>query len=238
MASRDQAVLTLGRLRRALAEAGDPVRAPRMQSYMRSSMPFHGVPMPDVRRISRGVFRLVELPDAETWRCLVLGIWRGARFREERYAALELTGDRRARPFQTPAAMPMYDELIVTGAWWDYVDAIAAHRVGRILSGHPSELRPLMLEWARDQDLWRRRSAIICQLGRGRDTDTRLLEACMAPSLGSREFFLRKAIGWALREYSKTDPTWVAAYVRAHEAELSPLSRREALRRLPAGVYE
>ena len=92
-----------------------------------------------------------------------------------------------------------------------------------------------MLGWAGDADMWKRRSAILCQLGAKADTDLALLEAAIAPSLGSKEFFLRKAIGWALRQYARTDPVWVARYVAAHEGELSPLSKREALKHIAAG---
>jgi 3-methyladenine DNA glycosylase AlkD len=220
------------RLRAALGEAADPGRAPAMQRYMKSTMPFLGCPSPVVRRVSQDVFRDVALPDEATWTSYVLELWRAARYREERYAAIRLTGDRRARPFQTPDAVPLYEELIVNGAWWDYVDELAARRVGPILRAFPRELAPLLRAWATGDDLWKRRSAIISQLGAKGRTDTRLLADCIAPSLGSREFFLRKGIGWALREYSKTDPAWVRGYVRDHEAELSPLSKREALRRL------
>jgi len=89
----------------------------------------------------------------------------------------------------------MYEELIVTGAWWDYVDAIAGQRLLAILRAEPEAMTRAMLEWAVDDDMWKRRSAILCQLNAKADTDLALLEAAIAPSLGSKEFFLRKAIG-------------------------------------------
>jgi DNA alkylation repair enzyme len=106
--------------------------------------------MPVLREVCRDVFADVDLPDAAAWHSLVLSIWREAAYREERYAAIELTGDRRASSFQTPDAVPMYEELIVTGAWWDYVDPIASRRLGPILRRNQDELRRLMLTWARD----------------------------------------------------------------------------------------
>ena len=160
----------------------------------------------------------------------MLALWRGAAFREERYAAINLSGLRRAAPFQTLDALPMYEEMIVTGAWWDYVDAIASHRVGPLLRRFPDEMKPLMRAWSRSDDLWKRRTSIICQLRFKSETDLGLLYACIEPSLSSREFFLRKAIGWALRQYAWTDPEEVRRYVAAHERELSPLSKREALK--------
>jgi 3-methyladenine DNA glycosylase AlkD len=162
----------------------------------------------------------------------VLAIWRGATFREERYGAIELSGIRAARPFQTMAALGMYEEMIVTGAWWDIVDAIAGQRLIALLRAEPAAMKRAMLDWAVCDNMWKRRSAILCQLNARSETDLALLEACIAPSMASKEFFLRKAIGWALRQHARTDPAWVAAYVKRHEARLSGLSKREALKHI------
>lgn len=203
-----------------------------MQAYMKSAMPFHGVQTPLLRQVCRKSFVEVSFASATLWRKQVLDLWRYARFREERYAALYLSGDERARTFQTPAAMKMYQELIVTGAWWDYVDDIASHRIGPILRDHPTLMRRMMLGWSECGDLWKRRCSILCQLGFKERTDLELLYACIEPSLESREFFLQKAIGWALRQYAWTDPSEVKRYVRLNQARLSALSRREALKNL------
>jgi len=120
----------------------------------------------------------------------------------------------------------------VTGAWWDFVDELATRRVGPILRSHAQEVGPIVLAWSRHDDLWLRRTSIICQIGSKGRTDRELLYACIEPSLGERDFFLRKAIGWALREHAKTDPGAVARYVDARAEDLSPLSRREALKHL------
>ncbi len=220
----------LGRLRSALRAVADPSKAPAMQAYMKSSMPYHGVPTPALRHVCREVFAVVDLPSATAWRREVLGLWRGARYREERYGAIALSGERRAREFQTPAVLPLYEEMIVTGAWWDYVDEIAQHRVGLLLRHFPEPMRRTMLRWSRDDHLWKRRTAILCQNAFKADTDRALLYACIEPSIGSREFFLRKAIGWALRQYAWTDPREVARYVEKNARRLSPLSVREALK--------
>jgi 3-methyladenine DNA glycosylase AlkD len=222
---------TLARdLRAALAAVAEPERAGPMQAYAKSSMPFLGVTTPVRRKVCREVFAALDLPTALAWRRTVLGLWRGARYREERYAAIDLTEARRFDRFQDLAALPMYEEMIVTGAWWDYVDAIAGHRLGTLLRCFPREMRKEMLAWSRSHDLWKRRSAILCQLTFKEDTDLGLLYATIAPALGSKEFFLRKAIGWALRQYAWTDPNEIRRYVREHEKELSPLSKREALK--------
>lgn len=163
---------------------------------------------------------------------------REARFREERYAALYLTGDKRARPFQTLSALKLYEELVVTGAWWDYVDNIASHRVGPILSQYPAPMRAKMLSWSKSKNLWKRRTAILCQLGFKAETDLELLYACIEPSLGSREFFLQKAIGWALRQYAWTDGAEIIKYVRLNRTRLSALSFREALKNLDRAEFD
>jgi 3-methyladenine DNA glycosylase AlkD len=224
--------MLLAKLRSALRRAGDSGRAPAMQMYMKSAMPYHGVPTPLLRQVCKATFADLRFAAARDWQSQVLNLWRAARFREERYAALYLTGDKRARPFQTLSAMKMYEEMIVTGAWWDYVDEIASRRVGPILKDYPGPMRRKMLSWSKSSNLWKRRTAIICQLGYKAETDLELLYACIEPSLGSREFFLQKAIGWALRQYAWTDGAEIKRYVRLNRARLSALSCREALRNI------
>lgn len=220
----------LARLRSALAAAGDPERAEGARAYMKSAMPYHGVAATPQRAIFREVFSRFHYGSPVEWRDAVLYLWRNAEYREERYAALWLAGDRRAAAFQDMDALPMYEEMIVTGAWWDYVDDIATHRLPVLLQRNPAEMKRAMRAWSRDDEMWKRRTSILCQNPLKRGTDLDLLRECIAPSLGSREFFLRKAIGWALRQYARTDAAWVERYVRQHAAELSPLSKREALK--------
>jgi 3-methyladenine DNA glycosylase AlkD len=203
-----------------------------MQAYMKSAMPSHGVPAPLLRQICKTAFAHVRFATTSQWQKQVLSMWRDARFREERYAAIQLTGHACGETFQTPVAMKMYEEMIVTGAWWDYVDEIASRRVGPILRDHLVPMRRRMLAWSRSRDLWKRRTSIICQLGFKAETDLELLYACIEPSLDSREFFLQKAIGWALRQYAWTDGAEIKRYVRANRSRLSALSCREALKNL------
>jgi 3-methyladenine DNA glycosylase AlkD len=217
-------------LRRELSAAGAPERAAGAKAYMKSAMPFHGVGAVPLRAICKRAFAAHPVESPAAWRRDVLAIWRGAKFREERYAAIELTGDRRARTFQTMASLPMYEEMIVTGAWWDLVDALASKRLGEIFRNEPAPMRKAMRAWSRGADMWKRRSAILCQITFKKDTDLDFLFACIEPSLGSKEFFLRKAIGWALRSYAWTDERPIVAYVEANRARLAPLSIREALK--------
>ena len=198
---------------------------------MKSAMPFFGVSVPQCRRIAGSVFKAHPLPDSRTWEAAILDLWRNAAHREERYAAVELLLFRRYSSWLEPARVPMVEEMVVTGAWWDYVDAIAGRGVGAMLAAHPRPMKAVLREWAKDDDIWKRRTAILAQLRAKRATDTTLLADAIQPSIGETEFFLRKGIGWALREYAKTDPAWVTAFVRAHP-DLSDLSRREALKHL------
>ena len=217
-------------VRRALRECADGAKAPQMQAYMKSAMPYLGVQTPQLRRACREVYARHELASFDEWRDTVLGLWRGATHREERYSAVELSGERAYRRFQLMKSLPMYEEMITTGAWWDYVDGIASHRLGLLLHRHPESMKKRMRTWSRSRDMWKRRSSILCQLRFKQATDLEFLYDCIEPSLDSSEFFLRKAIGWALRTHAWTDPREVVRYVRANEDRLSPLSRREALK--------
>jgi 3-methyladenine DNA glycosylase AlkD len=134
-----------------------------------------------------------------------------------------------ARRLRDPAVLQTLRELIVAGAWWDYVDELA-HRVGDLLLSWPAEVRPALLTWTRSDDRWLRRASIICQLGARDRADVELLTTAIESAIGDSDFFLRKAIGWALRDYARTDPAWVRSFAETHE--LSPLSRREALKHL------
>jgi 3-methyladenine DNA glycosylase AlkD len=217
--------------RSGLAALADPVKAPDMRRYMKSEMPYRGVAKPERAAFTKRLFAEHPLSDVDTWRATVLELWRGAEFREERYLAIDLTGLRKYARWQNSSLLPMYEEMIVTGAWWDYVDEVAIRRVGPLLCGEPETLTPSMRAWSRDPDLWRRRTSVICQVGSKQDTDTELLAECILATISDRDFFLRKAIGWALRQHAKVDPAWVRAFVDAHP-ELSPLSRREATKHL------
>ena len=213
-----------------LSAAGDPERAKGQQRYMKSDLPFHGVRVPEVRRLARAVIKAHPIPDPASWEELILETWRSATHREQRYGAIEIAYAPRYRTWLRPACLPMLEEMIVTGAWWDYVDQLAGKHMGHLLSSYPADIRPVLLSWAEDADIWRRRTAILAQLRFKADTDTGLLFALIEPSIAEKEFFLRKAIGWALREYSKTCPEVVIDFVAANRHRLSTLSRREALK--------
>ncbi|GAB4013069.1 DNA alkylation repair protein [Nocardioides ultimimeridianus] len=215
-------------IRAALRSAADPSLAPGQQAYMKSEMPFLGVRVPQVRRIVKEQVRDAGMAkDGRALAAASLQLWDEASHREERYAASELL----ARPVLAGdwTLVPQLEHMARTGAWWDHVDGLA-HRVAALHDAHPVATAVLVRRWAVDDDLWIRRLAIIGQLGRGDRLDRELLAATIRPSLADREFFLRKAIGWALRDAARAHPDWVRAFVADHD--LSPLSRREALKHL------
>ena len=120
-----------------LREDADPIRAPQQQAYMKSEMPFLGVTVPRCRQVARSLFKVHPLPNAREWESAILALWRNATYREERYVAVELLLFERYSTWTAPARAPMMEELVVTGAWWDYVDAIAGRGMWTMLAAHP-----------------------------------------------------------------------------------------------------
>lgn len=217
-------------VRHALRAMADPGRGAGAQAYLKSDMPSLGVRVPEVRRIVRQAAKERWYWTTEELREDVLRLWREAEYREERYAAIDLTGLRLV--VADLGMLPVYEEIIRTGAWWDLVDGVS-HRICALLKAHRGTMTATLLEWSTDPDLWIRRASITSQLGAKGATDTALLSAVILPNLPDDDFFIRKAIGWALREYSATDPDWVREFVGDHKASLSTLSLREAIRNLP-----
>ena len=169
---------------------------------------------------------------AGDWRATILALWREARCREQRHAAVELAVHWPFLRWLNMESVPILDELIVNGAWWDYVDRIAPAGLGHVLSAEPKPMGAMMRGWAGDKNIWRRRAALLCQLGFKEDTDLALLYDCVGNCMGHREFFVQKAMGWALHDYARTDPGEVRRYVVANRSCLSRLTRREALKNL------
>jgi 3-methyladenine DNA glycosylase AlkD len=202
-----------------------------MQRYMKSDMPFYGIAAPRVHAVTRDVVAAHPLADRPEWEGAVRRLFDEATHREEWYVAVGVAGHRRYRHLRTPESLELYRHLAAGAAWWDVVDAVAS-QVGQVLRSHPEDTAGVLRAWSVADDPWLRRVAVLSQLGRRTETDTRLLSELIAPSLTDRGFFLRKAIGWALRDYARTDPDWVRRYVAAHRDQLSPLSVREALKRL------
>ena len=224
-------------LRAAFAAHADPVRAAPMQAYMKSAMPFLGIAAPLRRRLTAAVVAAHPAADAAALACTMRELWRTARHREERYAAIELPRLGRVHPQLVDLTLlPVVEAMIVEGAWWDLVDDLSGNVLARLLERHPRELKPLLRRWAGGDDLWLRRAAMLCQRRLNPEAvDPRLLYDTILPSIGpgacfAGEFFIRKGIGWALRARSVAAPDEVLAFCREYATQLSPLSRREALK--------
>ena len=228
-------VQLVNEIRGALAAAGDPGKAAREQAYMKSTLPFHGVRLPEVRRITKRLLKEHPLTGRDQWERAIRELWDEVTHREHWYAALEIAGHRDARDWQDLGALELYRHLATTGAWWDVVDGIASPLVENVVATTPGA-RAVVWDWATGDDLWLRRISIICQLQRKTSTDLELLGHAIDSNLeGSQhgsEFFIRKAIGWALRQHARVDPDWVKAFVETRGSRLSGLSRREALKHL------
>lgn len=218
-------------IRGTLAAHADPERASGQQAYMKRALPFLGVRVPAVRALTHAACRQTPCTSQAQFRTTVVRLFATAEYQEHRYAAVSICTFKGHRAYQTPAVFPTYKRLIVEASWWDITDELS-HLFGAVLITHPEATRSLLRRWSTSDNIWLRRTAIISQLGLKEHVDQRFLFDCIAPSLGRPEFFLRKAIGWALRDLAKTAPQATRSYVESHESVLSPLSKREALKNL------
>jgi 3-methyladenine DNA glycosylase AlkD len=218
----------LDRLPATFRAAADPVKAATMRAYMREQFPFLGIPGPLQKALTREVLAGVGRPTEEDLRAVSLGCWE---LPEREYQYFACGWLRRHAKICSAQFLGTARHLIATKAWWDTVDSLAAHVVGPLVLRH-AELVSTMDAWIRDENLWLVRTAILHQLGYREATDSgRLYRYCTVQATHP-DFFIRKAIGWALREYGKTEPTSVRSFVLAHEARLAPLSVREAMKNL------
>jgi 3-methyladenine DNA glycosylase AlkD len=227
----------VGAVRAALAGAGDPARAAQQQAYMKSDLPYVGLTAPELRALLTPLLVEHRFVDRAQWEAAVLELWEDATHREEWYAAVALLRHRAYRSWIDPDLLPLLEQLVRTGAWWDVVDEIASHLVGQVLLDHRADVTPVMDAWSVDPDsLWIRRTAMLAQLRHRERTDTDLLARVLVANLDDtaygKEFFVRKALGWALREHARTDAAWVERFVATYADRLSGLSRREALKHL------
>jgi len=213
----------------ALAAAANPEKAVGMQTYMKTDMPFYGVQKPGRTPILRRLVSEFAPEDRDHYENLVLALW-ALPHREEKYLAQGLAVS--YKQYMVPDSLPLFRRMITEGAWWDFVDETATRMVQYLIVNHGDETWPTVDNWVDDDDMWLRRSAIICQVGAKEHTDPeRLLRFCQQRAF-EEEFFIRKAIGWALREYAKTDADLVAGFVNDHREELSGLSFREATKHI------
>ena len=216
-------------VRESFLPLANPDKAREMAAYMKTDMPFYGIQKPARAVLQRELKKRFKPTSEEEYRSAVLDLWTQPH-REEKYVAIFVA--RTYKTWITPACLDLYEQLLREGAWWDFVDEICVNLVGQLHREHRSEIQPIMDQWIDDHDRWIRRSAILCQLKHKAETDEEVLFSYCLQRCHETEFFIRKAIGWALREYSKTAPEAVAWFLQENQDQLSGLSFREGAKHL------
>jgi 3-methyladenine DNA glycosylase AlkD len=200
-------------------DAANTEQAAKMSAYMRDQFAYLGIQTPLRRKLSRDVIKAHKTVDWE----FVFKCWEQPE-REFQYLAVDCLD--RVKSTLTPADIPNCRRIIIDKSWWDTVDGIDVI-VGDIAFRYP-EINDILIQWSTDDNIWLRRTAIDHQLTQKEKTNTALLEQIIVNNFGQSEFFINKSIGWSLRDYSKTNPDWVRAFLEKHRGQLSPLSIKEA----------
>lgn len=211
-----------------LRQIADAERAPAMAAYMKDHFEFLGVASPARKSAQKPLLRAARAYVIDDVLDVADRCW-AADEREFQYVGADLLRAQANR--LRPGDLHRLRTLVTSKSWWDTVDALAAHPVGTIVADH-RELQSTMDEWIESENMWLARTAILHQLRWRAETDERRLFGYAERRAADTEFFIRKAIGWALREYAKIAPDAVRAFVQSHEHELSGLTRREALKHL------
>lgn len=209
-----------------MKESGDSTEAVKMSAYMRNQFPFLGIHTPERRKLCQVHFREIKKYKQADWEFL-FACWKEP-CREFQYAAIDYLV--LMQKYLTAADVPNIKALALDKSWWDTIDGLD-RVVGAIAQSCP-EVNATLLEWSLDENFWLRRIAIDHQISRKDKTDTVLLEKIIVNNLGQTEFFINKAIGWSLRDYSKTNPEWVRDFIARYRERLAPLSVREAAKHL------
>ena len=200
-----------------LKVVANPNDAAAMKAYMKNKFEFLGVKTPARRKHAKAFFKQ-QTNSVVDWN-FINEAWNNP-YRELQYATLDYLESR--KKLLTPSDLPYLKKLAQTKSWWDTIDFLD-RLVGSIIARFP-ETKEIILSWSCDEDIWLRRLAIDHQLLRKEETDTELLEKILVNNLGRTEFFINKAIGWTLRDYSKTNPDWVRDFIERHQAEMAALS--------------
>lgn len=205
----------------------DPSRAAPMKKYMRDQFEYLGIKTPQRAALLKEFYAEQGMPDVKEVDQILRDLWSLPQ-REFQYTAVGLL--ERLASQLPPDFIETIELLIVTKSWWDTVDSIAGTTVGAHFKRHPAIRKKYLARWRKSKNLWLRRTTILFQLNYKAETDFDLLCGIIRENLGSDEFFINKAIGWALRQYARTDPKAVKKFVAA--TDLHPLSRREAMKHL------
>lgn len=219
------AKIYLNKISQLFAENANSENAVKMSKYMRNQFAFFGLASPKRETLSKAFVQEFGYPDNEILDEVILSLWEAPQ-RELQYFAMEILVKMMRKAPEN--RIILYEKLLISKSWWDTIDLIAAKLVGMQIKLYPSQIDIYIEKWRVGQNFWLNRTAILFQLKYKQHTDFELLKRCIEPHRHESEFFLRKAIGWALREYSKTNAAAVLAYIDS--VELSPLSRTEAVK--------
>jgi 3-methyladenine DNA glycosylase AlkD len=218
-------------LRERLRALGDPERAVAQQAYLKTQQPMFGATRPASQAVLRELIRTHPPADRAAWERDVVALWKGPE-RDLQHAAVDWAQAFKRKRYADLDAIPLFERMVREGAWWDLVDGIAVKLVGRVVADHREEMRPVLLRWIEDPDVWIRRTALLAQHDHREDTDTDMLLDFCRRQASDTSFWIRKAIGWVLRQHAKTDPGLVRAFLAEQGDRLSGLSRREAAKHL------
>jgi 3-methyladenine DNA glycosylase AlkD len=208
-----------------LESQADPETAAPMKRYMRDKFEFLGIKSPQRKELQKTFIAEHGLPPLDSLDEIIRQLWNLPE-REYQYTAMDLLD--RCQTKLTPAHVRLLELLIVTKSWWDTVDELSSHQVGRLFIRYPEIRDEHIGRWRKSDNIWLRRVTLLFQMPCKKNTDEALLFELIHENLDSDEFFIQKAIGWALREYSKSNAASVTNFVA--QTKLPPLSHREALK--------
>lgn len=208
-------------------QQANPVKAEGMKAYMLHQFAFYGLQTPERRKLSKAHFRQYPVNNLKELETIVKDCFSLPQ-REFQYFGVELMGYH--KKLWKPSSIGCMEYCLVHKSWWDSVDHVAGHCLGPYFKLFPEQTDSITSRWNRSDNIWLQRSSIMFQKMYKKETDTTLLAKYILHCKNSKEFFIQKAIGWALREYSKTDPKWVKSFVKQNK--LAPLSTREALKQI------
>lgn len=209
------------RLKKKLIENSDPELARQMESYMRNKFKFYGLKTPERRKSYHDLIKLEKANKKIDWKFLDQA-WADEHREAQYFVCNYLIALEKYLKFEDIDHIFNY---VKSKQWWDTIDSLIKP-IGK-LGLRDERVNELMLAWSKDDDFWVRRVAIEHQLLRKDKMNVELLNAILENNLGSSEFFINKAIGWALRDYSKTNPNWVENFIRKHHTEMATLSIKE-----------
>jgi 3-methyladenine DNA glycosylase AlkD len=209
------------------ANVADQHRADAMSAYMKNKFVFFGIPSPKRKEIVLFELKNLKLKNSDELHVLLLDLWEKPE-REYQYTAMLLA--ERYKKLWNKDSILVFEEMLINASWWDTVDTISSHCIGPFFQKYPELKKVYLYQWENSSNMWLKRVCIIHQLTYKHGTDTDYLEKIIFMNQESKEFFIQKAIGWALRQYAKVNPIWVNNFVASNT--LKPLSSREALKNI------